>query len=92
MQRSDYEAKTKAVAEREFGAVNVITVIAHRNLDEDGDPIWRVVVVLGDPQIVAPSKMSGFVRHLRVALPDEPFPIVSFRSHRDNLESSPEAA
>lgn len=92
MQRSDYEAKTKAVAEREFGAVNVITVIAHRNLDEDGDPIWRVVIVLADPRDVAAGKMSGFVRHLRVALPDEPFPIVSFRSQSDNLESSPEAA
>lgn len=93
MKESEVEAVAERIAKRELGKAWVDHVDAQLDFDSDGDRIWRILVVLTDPSKVAPTKLSGFVRNLRVELDaGEPYPIVSFRSVSDNRDLTPEAA
>ncbi|OYY77139.1 MAG: hypothetical protein B7Y43_11670 [Sphingomonas sp. 28-62-20] len=93
MKTADFEAIATRVAQRELGNDLVDHVSAQVDMDGDGETIWRLVVVLTEPKNVAGIKLSGFVRHLRAELePNEPYPIVSFRSASDNRDVTSAAA
>ncbi len=74
-------------AKRELDRVQTVAVDVKEANDHDGDPILRVTVVYeGDYKRLDPSKLLGFVRHLRPALSErgeERFPVMSYISRED---------
>ncbi|MFM9977895.1 MAG: hypothetical protein ACKVOP_07620 [Sphingomonadaceae bacterium] len=81
------------VAREQFGNVGVERVEAELDEDADGDPIWRVLLVLSTTKTLEGRKLSGFARHVLARFDDrEPFPILTFRSAADDRRSRPAAA
>ena len=81
----------------QFDIVRVAKIAAEPGVDQDGDHIWYVKVVLDDTELkrVDARTASGMVRYLRsrmIEAGDEDFPIVSFIAKSEAGKLSPEAA
>lgn len=77
---------SRIVAQQLSGAA-VETVSVRQEIDDDGDDILRIVIVLDrKPSVADQAKMLGLVRHLRSGLAEaasRSFPLLSFVSKQD---------
>ena len=90
------ETIVRSVLESRFGDVDIDSVIVEPDVDEDGEDILRVKVVLGGRfKQLDPEKSSSIIRHLRpkiAEIGEYAFPIISFISKSELGNSKPEAA
>lgn len=70
----------------EFGDVPLNRIDVVRDEDWEGDPILRITVVVQNPENLDSDRLSSFVRRIRnyIVHRDSAFPLVGFRSVRDD--------
>jgi hypothetical protein len=72
---------------RNFHNVKIVDVLVHADLDEDGDRVLVIdIVIEGMPEKQDKLAMSGAVRHIRpelVSAGEDAFPLISFISESD---------
>lgn len=92
MQARTVENVVRSVLTDRFPDAKVAKIAIRSDVDNDGDDILRVIVVLeGVPSQLDKKALVGFVRHLRSRLEEvnhEEFPILSFisKSEAKNLD------
>lgn len=91
--REVLEDKIKEVLEEVFPGTEIRRVLSKSMLDNDGDPILRIFVVLGDSEKeLDPKAQLGLIRKLRTRLGYDEFPVVSFYSSAEAKKLNLEAA
>lgn len=87
MNIQDQQTIVEEVLSECFPGTRVHQVLVEPDLDQDGDPVLRITVVLeGAPEDLARDRLVGFVRHLKSRLIKadiEEFPLVSFVSRNE---------
>src|SRR5687768_605338 len=79
------------VVRGEFSDADIESVYAMPDLDEDGDPIVRILIVFKSAAAFDAKKAKGLTHRLFPVLKEEfrgAFPIVSFRSMADHKRLS----
>jgi hypothetical protein len=75
------------VVREQFAGIAILSVKVTDDTDYDGDPVFRVTVVVDDAATPLDSgKTSGIVRHIReklLAQHEEAFPILAFVTQSD---------
>ncbi|WOF43683.1 hypothetical protein KNJ79_01570 [Sphingopyxis indica] len=92
------DSKIKAVIERlakeEIRDVRLYRIDMERDIDSDGESIFRIAVVVDHPEHINSGAMTSFSRLVRnkVLDNDGTYPLISFRSLADDKGMSSEAA
>lgn len=93
MTLKEIENDVRRVTAKLFPGAEIVRIDVVDDEDADGDPIYRITVVVTAIQPVLSDKLPGFVRHLRSGWTnDNRFPMVSFRSKADDRSVRAEAA
>ena len=81
-------------AQKRFAKAMIDRVLVGEGIDGDEDSVFKVYVVLNDPEKVDPKNILSFIGHLRKALEGEAgdyrFPLVSYFSKGEAAELFPE--
>ena len=78
-----------------FGTEAIDSVRVTEDVDDEGDHLYRVTVVLAGEGLLDAQKTAGLVRHLRHGLrrlQADSFPLVSFVSKSDATSLTSDAA
>ena len=92
MDEAAIKALVEEVARDQFHEVAVERVDVELDQDADGDPVWRVLLVLSATDKLEARKLSGFLRHLFARYDDDRFPLLTFRSAADDRRTRSAAA
>ena len=90
---ADVKATIAALAAVELADLGVERIDVMQDVDWEGDPIYRITLILNRHDKLTGKRSVQFVGKVRSALGDDPaFPMVSFRSSDDDRWFRAEAA
>jgi hypothetical protein len=91
---TDLKAEIERVAREHLVGAAIDAVRVSEERDDEGERFFKVTIVYASDRLDT-DKMKGLVRHLRSALTDDrsfTFPLVSYRSRKDDMRLQAAAA
>lgn len=91
---ADIKSEIERIVREQLNGAAIEAVRVTEEFDEDDDRFFKVTIVYGEQKLDT-DKMKGLVRHLRQALTEGrqfTFPLVSYRSKKDDMRLQSAAA